>query len=150
MSTSAAIGVAQADGTIKATFLMNDSREASAITILPGWYNSQEKADALLALGPLYQLGTKIAPDPNKHHSFEKPQPDVVLAFTRDRDHFWQNEPYSYHIFKSREDFAKKAPKEMHVTTLHLFENGCWLFRGEWMKPGEWYCIEVVFVENKK
>ena len=62
MSTSAAIGVVQADGTIKATFLMHDGSGVSAATILPGWYNSQEKADALLALGPLYKLGTKIAP----------------------------------------------------------------------------------------
>ena len=45
MSTSAAIGVVQADGTIKATFLMYDGSGVSAATILPGWYNSQEKAD---------------------------------------------------------------------------------------------------------
>ena len=150
MSTSAAIGVVQADGTIKATFLMHDGSGVSAATILPGWYNSQEKADALLALGPLYKLGTKIAPDPDTHHSFKKPQPDVVLAFIRDRDRFRQNEPCSYHIFKNREDFAKKAPAEMRVTTLHLFENGGWLYRSEWMKPKQWYYIEVVFVEDKK
>ena len=51
MSTRAAIGIAQADGTIKAIYLHNDGSPTFAGAILAGWYNTAEKAEALIALG---------------------------------------------------------------------------------------------------
>ena len=47
MSTRAAIGIAQADGTIKAIYLHNDGYPGFAGAILAGWYNSAEKAARL-------------------------------------------------------------------------------------------------------
>ena len=50
-------------------------------------YNSREKADALIALGDLSLLCEKLYPDPDKPHGFDydKRQPDVTVAYARDR-----------------------------------------------------------------
>ena len=60
MSTRAAIGIAQADGTIKAIYLHNDGYPGFAGAILAGWYNTAEKAEALIALGALSSIGEKL------------------------------------------------------------------------------------------
>ena len=82
MSTHAAIGIVQADGTIKAIYLHNDGYPSFAGAILAGWYNTVEKAEALIALGALRRIGEKIEPAPNKPHTFENWQEDVVLPIT--------------------------------------------------------------------
>ena len=85
MPPQSAIGVQQSDGTIKAIMLYNDDRRSPAHVILSGWYNSQKQAEELLALGHLSRLGEKIAPEFGEHHSFDKPQPNTVIAYHRDR-----------------------------------------------------------------
>lgn len=46
-------------------------------------YSTPEKVDALLALGDLYCLCEKLAPD-SGHHDFNAPQPGVTVAYQRD------------------------------------------------------------------
>lgn len=53
--------------------------------VLLDHYNTPEKLDELLALGPISFLAPKLNPDPNMPHTFENPQQDVVQAYARDR-----------------------------------------------------------------
>ena len=53
--------------------------------VLLDHYNTPEKLDELLALGPISFLAPKLNPDPNIPHTFENPQQDVVQAYARDR-----------------------------------------------------------------
>ena len=48
-------------------------------------YDTPGKIDALLALGDLYYLREKLAPDSGRH-DFDTPQPGVTVAYQRDGD----------------------------------------------------------------
>lgn len=47
-------------------------------------YNTQERIDALLALGDLYYLREKIDPAPGTPHDHNNAQPGVTIAYHRD------------------------------------------------------------------
>lgn len=49
-------------------------------------FTTPDQVDKLLDLGDLYLLHPKLEPDPNQHHSYEKPQAGVTVAYQRD----WQ------------------------------------------------------------
>jgi hypothetical protein len=53
--------------------------------ILKEFYNTQEKAEALIALGDLSSLGEMIAPPEGAEHSFKNRYPGVCVAYGRDR-----------------------------------------------------------------
>lgn len=145
MPPRSAIGVQQDDGTTKAIMLYNDDRLSPANVILPGWYNSKEKAEELLSLGHLSRLGEKISPEKGVHHSFNKPQPNTVIAYHSDRgDNF---EPYF--IYKDLVDFEKRCHFDMAVISLHVWADGSWLSRFDW-RDKQWIRIKVVIMESKK
>ena len=87
MSTRAGIGMLMPDWTIKAIYLHRDGSpfECAAGGILAQYYNTTERVGMLLELGDLSTLGAKIFPDSKTPHSWEHPQPDVTVAYHRDR-----------------------------------------------------------------
>lgn len=138
MATHAAIGVAQADGTIKAIYLHNDGYISFAGAILAGWYKSKEKVDALIALGALSSLGEKLEPDQNKPHIFENRQDDVVFAYHRDRGE-------NLHIgvtYQNQEHFSKDGLNDFWADYLYLFREGKWFFYSQ-HDGSEWFELEV-------
>ena len=60
MSTSAAIGVRQPDGTVRAIRLNWDGYVAHAGAILGGWYKTAEEVNALIALGDLSEINETV------------------------------------------------------------------------------------------
>ena len=138
MSTRAAIGIAQADGTIKAIYLHNDGYPGFAGAILAGWYNTAEKAEALIALGALSSIGEKIEPDKNKPHTFENRQEDVVFAYHRDRG----EELRPGNTYQNQEHYQQAAMEDFWADFLYLFLNGEWLFYGLKGKD-EWFRLET-------
>ena len=66
MSTSAKIGMVLADGRIKAISLSGAGRPSQAGTTLEERYKSPEDIESLLALGNLFQLGTRPEPALNQ------------------------------------------------------------------------------------
>lgn len=142
MPPQSAIGVQQSDGTIKAIMLYNDDRRSPAHVILSGWYNSQKKAEELLSLGHLSRLGEKIAPEFGEHHSFDKPQPNTVIAYHRDRGD--AGEPYF--VYKNLDDFAARCHYDMAITSIHVWVDGTWLYRHDW-RDKQWIRFEVVILE---
>lgn len=87
MSTRSFISVEQDDGSYKGVYCHSDGYLTYNGAMLLDHYNSREKADALIALGDLSLLCEKLYPDPDKPHGFDydKRQPDVTVAYARDR-----------------------------------------------------------------
>ena len=143
MSTHAAIGIAQADGTIKAIYLHNDGYPSFAGAILAGWYNTVEKAEALIALGALSGIGEKIEPDPNKPHTYENWQEDVVFAYHRDRG----DELRPGNIYKNKEHYQQAAKEDFWADYLYLFRDGKWFFYGFKIRD-EWFRLETIICKQ--
>jgi len=83
MSTNANINVKTADGKYKAIYLHWDGD--MALGILQKHYNSQEQAEALVALGDLSSLRSRLAPEAGEQHSFSNAVEDVCIFYGRDR-----------------------------------------------------------------
>ena len=143
MSTHAAIGIAQADGTIKAIYLHNDGYPSFAGAILAGCYNTVEKAEALIALGALSSIGEKIEPDPNKPHTYENWQEDVVFAYHRDRG----DELRPGNIYKNKEHYQQAAKEDFWADYLYLFRDGKWFFYGFKIRD-EWFRLETIICKQ--
>ena len=60
MSTSAAIGIRQPDGTVRAIRLNWDGYVAHTGAILGGWYKTAEEVNALIALGDLSKINETV------------------------------------------------------------------------------------------
>ena len=148
MPPQSAIGVQQSDGTIKAIMLYNDDRRSPAHVILSGWYNSQKKAEELLSLGHLSRLGEKIAPEFGEHHSFDKPQPNTVIAYHRDRGD--AGEPYF--VYKNLDDFAARCHYDMAITSIHVWVDGTYLCRLTyfWCNLRLVYAYFTIYIYNNR
>lgn len=143
MSTRAAIAMRLPDNTIHAIYCHNDGYPGMVGAILGGFYKTEERVKALLDLGALSQLGSKLEPDPDVPHTFREPQQDVTYAYHRDRgDQLRPGKTYS-----SLEEFEKDAPETFAADYLYLFENGTWSFR-EAYGASEWTGLEVTVGEQ--
>jgi hypothetical protein len=87
--------------------------------ILKEFYDTQEKAEALIALGSLSSLGELISPPEGAEHSFENRYPDVCVAYGRDRGE------------TGTEARIKTNPEPSGCEQYnYLFENGKWTVNG--------------------
>ena len=88
MCTNAAIGLAMPDGTIKAVYLHWDGyiEHGGAGETLGEHYRDRAKVEKLISLGFLSSLGAEVDPDPASPHSWSNPQPNVTVAYHRDRN----------------------------------------------------------------
>jgi len=96
----------------------------------------------LLSLGHLSRLGEKIAPEFGEHHSFDKPQPNTVIAYHRDRGD--AVEPYF--VYKNLDDFAARCHYDMAITSLHVWVDGTWLYRHDW-RDKKWMRFEIIILD---
>nr|DAT18240.1 MAG TPA: hypothetical protein [Caudoviricetes sp.] len=98
MSTNSLIGVKQSDGSIRAITCHYDGYCEHVGKILETYYETEEKANALINLGLISCLGPKIRPESEfdesrreagepeyVKHSFRTPQKDVTVAYHRDK-----------------------------------------------------------------
>ncbi|MBQ8835574.1 MAG: hypothetical protein IJ001_11745 [Oscillospiraceae bacterium] len=86
MGTRSLIAKQIGPDTYRTIFCKIEGHLESQGEMLLQYYNTPEQVDKLLDLGDLYTLCPKLEPDPSKHHSYEKPQADVTVAYQRD----WQ------------------------------------------------------------
>ncbi len=89
MSTPCNIGVLSSDNSVRFIYCHFDGYIKGVGLKLKESYNSEEAANSLIDLGDISSLGSKLAPDGSKHHSFDSPQPDVTVAYHRDRKDDW-------------------------------------------------------------
>jgi hypothetical protein len=77
-------------------------------------YNTQEKAEELIALGDLSSLCEKPTPDPDSPHNFDSPQKDVTVTYHRDRgEELHIDRPVSIHSLDAQ-DYN------------YIFKDGAW------------------------
>jgi len=148
VSTNAAIGLAMPDGTIKAVYLHWDGyiEHGGAGETLAGHYKDREKVEKLIALGFLSSLGAEVAPDPAFPHSWANPQPNVTVAYHRDRKERLQPAVE----FKDKDSFAEEAKSNMWAEYAYLFEEGCWLVCDLHLsaKPWQWKVLSDVLPQT--
>ena len=142
MSTRAGIGMLMPDWTIKAIYLHRDGCpfECAAGGILAQYYNTTERVEMLLELGDLSSLGTKIFPDAKTPHSWENPQPDVTVAYHRDRGEDY-NSPV---VFSDLYEYETKGSEVFGAEFLYLFVDDQWIVCDLYEEPHEWEELENV------
>ena len=105
--------------------------------ILYEHYKDRDKVRRLVSHGGMSHIEPNIDPAPGESHSFEKPQKDVCVFYTRDRGEDWEyNQPM---ISTNLSDVLKYA-QEFN----YLFKDGKWLV---WTF-GSWEPLEQKLLER--
>lgn len=132
MSTCAAIGMKQKDGSIKAITLDWAGRPSKTGAILGGWYTDPQKVEALIALGKLFQLGVTV------EQTKEQGEDEVTVAYGRD----WGYTEVNAVIFSNVREFEDKMISNFYADYLYIFDNGKWFVKG--IGISEWIELTVV------
>ena len=62
-----------------------DGCPSNQLSILNGFYNTVQKAQALINLGALSSLHERLKPNENEAHNFDAPASGVCVAYHRDK-----------------------------------------------------------------
>lgn len=87
MGTRSYIGIERDDGSVTYIYCHWDGYPSYNGAILMEHYSDPERLEQLLALGDISSLRPKIEPD--GPHGFIEAQPDVVIAYHRERGEKW-------------------------------------------------------------
>lgn len=99
----------------------NGYPEETGATLIKS-YNTSDQVNALLALGDLYYLREKLAPEPGIPHEHSNAQPGVTIAYHRDEG--W---PKCDAIVKTMEQLDDQGLDGIEFT--YIFnEDGQWLY----------------------
>ena len=141
MATRSRIGIVNEDGTVSSIYCHWDGYPEGNGKILLLHYSDRNKVQSLIDLGAISSLRANVLPydpynnvenekvksildrfNPTEKHSFENPQPDVTVAFHRDRG----EEYIKPRINESLEDYLNADNEEYgYVFT----PEGEWLVR---------------------
>ena len=117
MSTNSTIAI-KTDNGYEAIYCHNDGYFDYMYPMLDTWYNSQERAEALVSLGDASFIAKRLAPSQDSTHHFDHPEKDVSIFYHRDRGEPWhQNEP-NFYLTKG------EVLKTQYYT--YIFEDGQW------------------------
>lgn len=106
MATRSMIATKSAEG-YTAIYCHFDGCPKHQLPILTEYYDTQEKVEALIALGDISSLGRKVAPE-GEQHSFYNPEADTCVAYYRDRDRATVND-----VIESILDNKSEASEEI-------------------------------------
>ncbi len=126
MSTSAAIGMKMADGSVQAVWLTSEAYPDYAGAVLCYCYKTTERVEALLALGDLNQISGRL---------------DFCNIFPEGNE-----QPIR---FVTVERFQRFAKCSLSADYLYLFDNGKWSFFDLYDDP-KWVDLETVVSETNK
>ena len=151
MSTHSRIAVLQEKtGKVKSVYCHSDGYISGVGHTLLAYYNSYERANAIIALGGLSALHNNLDPLPEapeayfigqgepeiiKTHSYDRPQEGVTIAYHRDRKEKLQKQTYV-----SLEDFYEKGDLQRYN---YLFKDGKWHVRMEQLRVKVWVELTV-------
>jgi len=76
----------QDSGALRTIYLHDCGSVPRFFALLKEHYGNQNAVDVLIDLGDLSSIGPKLTPTKGSGHSFNKPEPDVTVAYHRDRD----------------------------------------------------------------
>jgi hypothetical protein len=86
-------------------------------------YQDADKVDDLISLGDISCLYSEVWPNPREHHSFDKPQSGVTIAYGRDRG----EEGTDAIVGETIDDVASKIGHNGYV---YVYDNG-WTCNGK-------------------
>jgi hypothetical protein len=114
------------DGQAIGVYVHWDGYPEARIPLLLNHYNSQEDAEALVALGSISSLRERIAPNEDEVHTFDESIKDVTIAHHRDR-----GDELEQYKGKTKDDVCDEE-------WYYHFEDGEWLYceggDNEWLK----------------
>lgn len=84
-------------------------------------YNTQEQAEAIVALGDLSSLREKLYPEPGTVHTFDKQQEGVTVAYKRDRGEHGQGAKVG--------DTPDSVSERIDCAYIYVFRRGSWKVR---------------------
>jgi len=120
MSTNSRIAIKRDDGTITAVYCHWDGYPEYNGRILCRYYETLEKAEALVALGGLSSIRPRLAPDEGETHTFLNAKSDITIAYYRDRGEIFDSLEYpnSKEYYGSTYDYR------------YMFFSGRWFING--------------------
>ena len=121
MSTNSHIGKVLENGMIIANYCHSDGYVEHHAPILLECYNTEEKVDELIALGPLSILGREIG----EQHDFNNRVKGWCLAFGRDRG---DDNPNKSRITRTWDPLEFFDPGLAHIPYVYLFIGGEWYY----------------------
>ena len=86
MATTSRIGMEMPNGEVKSIYCHWDGYPEGVGATLQEHYTNPEKVEALIALGDISSLSRCVSVNiPGVTHTFDNPDPDVTVAYHRDR-----------------------------------------------------------------
>lgn len=133
MSTRSAI-IIKVGNMFKGIYCHFDGYESGVGATLLQHYADPAKVSALISLGDISSLGTRVTPI--GAHSFDKPEKDTTVAYYRDRGELWANvEP------KTGKTLERVEEQIGHNGYVYLFSDGVWYVNGTKLTPA--MCAEA-------
>ena len=117
MSTNSTIAV-KTDKGYKSIYCHHDGYFSGMYPMLDTWYNSQERAEALVSFGDASYIDKRIVPSQDSGHSFDHPEEGVCVFYHRDRSEPWHQTEPVFHLTKE-EMFRQQY-------YVYIFEDGLW------------------------
>ena len=114
MSTNSYVAV-KTDKGYDAIYVHWDGYFSYMYPMLDTWYNSQERAEALVNLGDASSIDKRLIPSQDSNHSFDHPEEDVCVFYHRDRG----EELNIFHCHRKEELFKRQY-------YVYIFEDGMW------------------------
>ena len=125
MATRSFIGKIRADRSVDVIYCHFDGYLEHVGQILHEYYSDNERIEQLLSLGDLSCLYPKLEPDSARPHSFNHPQPDVTVAYARDRGEE-KRSPYHYpHLEEFIVDYDDSWCEWVYLYDEH---DHCWYY----------------------
>ena len=117
MSTNSTVAV-KTDTGYESIYVHWDGYFSYMYPMLDTWYNSPERATALVSFGDASFIDKRLTPSQDSNHSFDNPEEDVCIFYHRDRGESWEhNKPKTR---KTKEDVLSS---QYYV---YIFEDGRW------------------------
>ena len=114
MATNSTIAI-KTDSGYEAIYVHNDGYFDYMYPMLDTWYNSHERAEALVNLGDASFIAKRIMPSQDSNHSFNNPEKDVCIFYHRDR-----GEDFHITHYQTKQDLLSS---QYYV---YIFENSKW------------------------
>lgn len=118
MATRGRVGIVRDDGTVASIYQHWDSYPSWLGATLLNHYKDKEKIEKLIALGDCSSIREEVDIPNDMAHSFNKPLPNVTIAYGRDRGD---------DSVEPRLDHSEKAFWESDIEEYgYLFKDGKW------------------------
>lgn len=135
MATRSTIAIKRADSKVSQLYCHWDGYIEGVGATLVNHYNSYEKVANLLMLGNLSSLGKYINPI-TITHSFDTPEPDVCVAYARDRGETGQVS----HEYNSLDDYFQNGMSESYN---YLFIDDKWTVAKSSVTNPNWSIVDA-------